>query len=243
MEFEYHPETYYHGTSKIFLDSIIEFGLGGINPNIKYKNLDLLRFLTFEAEKKLHENEKYKTLRSSVLAMSHQTFMEVLMPNGRKIITNYRHDGIYIGMTKERGLIYACDNKYGSEILEHCIVLYKMLKEIDKNFSLPKELNLFKIEKYIDTEHKPILIEIYNVKDSELETENGKNGSEYLKNLRNTLPQLSEKEKDIKIAYSNFKLLNPIYRDRMKFYEIEFEGKVGTESFEMTLTEIKKTSR
>ena len=239
MEFQYCPETYYHGTSRIFLDSIIEFGLGGINPNIKYKNLDLLRFLTFEAEKKLRGNENYKLLRSSVLAMSHQTFMEVLIPNGRKILTNYRHDGIYIGMTIERGLIYACDNIYGSEILEHCIVLYTMLKQVDNNYSLPKELNLFKIEKYIEIEHKPILIEIVNVKDDEVETEDGKNGPEYLRYLRNTLPTLNEKEKDIKIAYSNFKLLNPIYLDRMKFYDIEFEGKVGTKSFEMTLTEIK----
>ena len=239
MEFEYYPETYYHGTSRIFLDSIIEFGLGGINPNVTYKNLDLLKFLTFEAEKKLHGNEKYNTLRSSVLAMSHQTFVDVLMPNGRKILTNFRHDGIYIGMTKERGLIYACDNKYGSEILEHCILLYKMLKEVDKSYSLPKELNLFKIEEYIDIEHKPILIEISNVKDYELETENGENGPEYLTYLKNMLPKLNEKEKDIKIAYSNFKLLNPIYRDRMKFYEIEFDGKVGTKSFEMTLSEIK----
>jgi len=230
---------YFHGTSSIFLDSILEHGLGGINPNIKYKNLQLLQFLYSEAEKKLTNNKKYQKLRSSVEAMSNQTFLELEMSNGQKILTNYRHDGIYVGITRGRAIIYACDNKYGSEILEHCIILFKILKEIDENYNLPKELNLFEIEKYIDKEHIPILIELNNIKDEELETENGDSGVNYLNNLRNIFPKLNRRELDIVMSYSNFKLLKPIYKDRMKFYQIEFDGKVGAPDFEMTLTKIK----
>ena len=230
---------FFHGTSKIFLNSIVEFGLGGINPNYKYKNLDLLRFLTQEAEKKALKNEKYIHLRKAVLAMSEQGFSNIILPNGQKFKTNYRHDGIYVGVTKGRALTYACLNKYGSEILEHCILLYQILKSVDENFKLPNALNLFQIEKYIGMEHKPILIELTNINDSEVETENGENGSEKLNHLRNLLPNLKNHEKDIMMSYSNFKLLNPILKDRMKFYEIEFEGTLGQKDFEFTMTEIK----
>ncbi len=230
---------YFHGTSKIFLDSIIEFGLGGINPNFKYKNLELLRFLALEAEKKLLQNEKYIHLRKSVLAMCEQRPSDYVLPNGQKFITNYKHDGIYVGITKGRALTYACLNRYGSEILEHCILIFQIFKSIDTNFKLPDELNLFQIEKYVDMEHKPILIEITNVNDNEVETESGENGPKYLNNLRKIIPTLKRQELDIMMSYSNFKLLNPIQVDRMKFYEIEFEGTLGEEDFEFTMTEIK----
>ncbi|MFV8334733.1 hypothetical protein ACNQF7_01460 [Flavobacterium sp. RSP29] len=234
---------YFHGTSRIFLNSIIEFGLGGINPNFKYKNLELLQFLTKEAEKNLLENVKYHEIRKAVLAMSEQTFSDILLPNGEKFITNYKHDGIYVGVTKGRALTYACRNKYGSEILEHCILLYEIFKEIDQNYKLPTELNLFEIEKYIEIEHKPILIEITTVNDDEVETENGENGPKYLNHLRKIIPTLNRLELDIQMSYSNFKLLNPIFLDRMKFYEVEFEGKIGESDFEFTMTEIKPQAK
>jgi hypothetical protein len=229
---------YYHGTSSIFLDSIIEFGLGGINPNIKYKNLDLLRFLANECEKKIATKPEYAIGRHAVLGMANQQNIELKIPGGGIFIANYKHDKTYVSITKERALIYACDNKYGSEILEYCIILYKLLKENDKSFTLPQKLNLFNIEKYIDQKHKPILIEITEVDESELETEFGENGAEYLFNLRKILPKMNRIEFNTHLAYSNFRLLKPIKTERLKIYEIDFEGKVGTDDFDFTLTRI-----
>ena len=45
------------------------------------------------------------------------------------------------------------------------------------------------------------------------------------------------------MSYSNFKLLNSIFLDRMKFYEVEFEGKIGESDFEFTITEIKPQAK
>ncbi|CAM3812002.1 hypothetical protein FLGE108171_15640 [Flavobacterium gelidilacus] len=230
---------YFHGTSRIFLDSIIEFGLGGINPNFKYKNLELLSFLTKEAENSLLENKEYLHLQEAVVAMSEQRFYDFKLPNGQTFKTNYKHDGIYVGVTKGRALTYACLNRFGSEILEHCILLYKIFKAVDENFKLPTELNLFQIEKYIGMEHKPILIELRGIMDSEVEAENGENGVDKLNHLRDLMPKLNRKELDIMMSYSNFKLLNPIGKERMKFYEIEFEGTIGKDDFDFTMTEIK----
>jgi hypothetical protein len=230
---------YYHGTSDIFLDSILEFGLGGINPNFKYKNLELLRFLFNECEKTKLSKQEYLIGRENIVGMVNQTTVEFIMPNGKTVLTNYKHDKPYVGITRERALIYACDNNYGSEILEYCIMLFKFLKEENIDFELPEKLNLFGIEKYIDKEHKPILIELTGIKDSELETEFGENGSDFLSDLRHSFKTLNPKEIDIKMAYSNFKLLKPIFTNRMKIYEIEFEGKIGRPDFDFTLSLIK----
>jgi hypothetical protein len=230
---------YYHGTSSIFLNSIIKFGLGGINPNIKYKNLELLKYLSKESERKISNKPEYLNVRNAILGMANQKSVELEISNGEKFIANYEHSRIYVGMTLERALIYACDNKFGSEILEHCILLFKLLKKNDSNFHLPPELNLFNIEKYIDKEFKPILIEIDGINSEELETEFGKNGTEYIINLKKILPNLSKTESIRKLAYSNFRLLKPIGIKRMKIYEVDFEGKVGTPQFDFTMSEIK----
>lgn len=110
----------------------------------------------------------YLSLRKVVIAMSKQSLFDYNLPNGQTFKTNYKHDGIYVGITKGRALTYACLNRYGSEILEHCILLYQMLTSVDESFKLPDELNLFHIEKYIGMEQKPILIEIINVNDNDL---------------------------------------------------------------------------
>jgi hypothetical protein len=230
---------FYHGTSSIFLNSIIEFGLGGINPNIKYKNLELLKYLSLECEKKIPNKIEYLVIRDASLGMANQRPVEFKVPSGGKFIGNYEHKNIYISLTLERAIIYACDNKYGSEILEYCIKLFEFLKDDDLNFSLPTDLNLFNIEKYINKEHKPILIEIDQINENELETEFGKNGAEYLAYLRKTLPTLNKMDFNRKLGYSNFRLKKPIKVERMKIYEVDFEGKVGTEEFEFTMTEIK----
>ncbi|MDO6803930.1 hypothetical protein Q4595_15880 [Wenyingzhuangia sp. 1_MG-2023] len=220
----------------------MEFGLGGINPNIKYKNLELLQYLSLECEKKIPDNKEYLVIRDASLGMANQKPVEFKTPDGGTFIGNYEHKNIYVGLTLERAIIYACDNKYGSEILEYCIKLFEFLKENDSSFNLPEELNLFNIEKYINKEHKPILIEINEINENELETEFGKNGTEYLANLRKTLPTLNEMDFHRKLGYSNFRLLKPIESERLKIYEVDFEGRVGTQEFEFTMTEIKAST-
>lgn len=92
---------YYHGTSSIFIESIRKNGLGGINPNFEYRNLDLLRFLYVESEKYLMLDSKYLEMRSEVMAMVNQTSLvyntELGLYKG-----NYNHEHIYVSLTPER---------------------------------------------------------------------------------------------------------------------------------------------
>jgi hypothetical protein len=228
----------YHGTSKIFLDSIIEHGLGGINPNYHFKNLDLLKFLHKEAEVTISTNSEYIKLKPELTAIVNQTDLSFKNNLGEDLSVNYRHDGIYAAYSRERAAIYACDNIYGSEILEYCIRLFLLIKGTNKNFKLPSELNLFRIENYINIEHKPIMVEILNIKDFEVDTENGKKGNDALYALRTTISQLTTRERFEELQFLNFKLLNPIPTDRLKFYEIEFSSRPTVGDFEWSMTEI-----
>ncbi len=229
---------FYHGTSFLFLESIVKHGLGGINPNIKFKNLELLQYLSTQAEKYLKENQHYQKYRESVLAMANQTDLEMPSKNNENIFLNYRHDCIYVSYSIERAAIYACTNRYGSEILEYCIKLYKLLKERFIDFQLRDDLNLFGIEKYLDYKHRPILIEISGVKDHELETEKGYEAGEVLSNLRQLIPTLSKKEKFEKLQFVNFRLLRTVPINRLKVYEIDFESHPRYKDFEWTMTKI-----
>ena len=229
---------YYHGTSSIFLNSIKENGLGKINPNIDYKNLDVLIFLKNFAEEHLIRNEDYLKLRDTTIAMANQTFLKLIDEKGNLQTLNYRHDGIYVAISRQRAAIYSSINKYGSEILERCVVLYKLLQNHEIQFQIPDDINLFKIEKYIDCIPEPIIVEIDNIEDWNLEKEDGKTAEEALEFLRLEIPKMSEKIKFEFLQGCNFKILNYIEPKYLKFYKMEFEGHPVDGNFEFTLSKI-----
>lgn len=229
---------FYHGTSSIFLESIRERGLGGINPNIEYRNLDLLKFLSDESEKYLLDNEEYLKIRNSAVAMARQTDLIMRTEPGDNLVFNYRHDGIYVSLTRERAVIYACINGYGSEILAYSIDMYLQLKSKFQDYQLPNELNKFGIEKFINKKHKSILIEIEGLNETELETEYGHDAKILLDKLRIKIPNMTPKEKFELLQYANFKLLKPVPQDKMRFFEIDFDSHPRYRDFVWTLTRI-----
>lgn len=228
----------YHGTSAIFLESIRKHGLGTINPNFDFKNLEVLKFLREEAERVLIDNERYLNWRECILAMVRQTDLIVRNDRGEKLSFNYKHDGTFASYSAERAAIYTCSNKYGSEILEYCVEIYKMIKTVNQYFTLPNEINLFGIEKYVDIEHKPIIVEIQNVRGNEIETENGQPGEEALKALKRALPNMTKRQKFEELQFLNFKFLVPVKPARLKFYEVEFHSEPKYRDYEWTMSEI-----
>ncbi|MCD8401452.1 hypothetical protein G1K66_12950 [Tenacibaculum finnmarkense] len=229
---------YYHGTSTIFLKSIRDNGLGKINPNTDFKNLDVLIYLKNLCEKFLIKNSEYIEIRDTTLAMAQQSFLKIKDKKGNTHLLNYKHDGIYVAISMQRAAIYASLNKYGSEILERCIILFNILKKDNIEFKIPNEINLFKIENYINYESKPIIIEIDGIDDDKLEKENGEIASDFLESLRKEIPFMSEKKKFEYLQFCNFKILEPIEPKRIKFYELEYEGFPGNGDFEITLSKI-----
>ena len=229
---------YYHGTSTVFLDSIKRTGLGGINPNIKYKTLDLLKFLAIETKKNIPDNLYYKNNHVSINAMANQQTVILQTPNGKKQHFHYRHDNIFIALSLQRAVVYATINKFGSEILQTCINLYLELVAENKGFRIPDELNTISIEKLVKFSPEPIIIKIRGVQDENLDKEDGKTGKEALDFLRNILPTLSKKERFEFEQYCNFELLKPVPVEQLKFYKVKANGHPKDKEFTYKLMEI-----
>jgi hypothetical protein len=228
---------YFHGTSTIFLDSIKKHGLGTINPNIELRNLDLLKFLFNLCEIHIPHNSRHQELRNTSLAMVNQGIAKVMDEFGNTMNLHYRHDGIYVSLSRIRAATYSVLNKYGSEILERCIQLYQLLQNEGVDVEIPSEIDLFNFRQYLDTESKPIMIEVRGVLDEDVEKEDGKTAKEALDFLRREIPKMSQKEEFEFLQYCNFKLLKPIPAEQLRFYEIEYEGWPG-KNFEITLCKI-----
>ena len=233
---------YYHGTSSIFLNSIQEHGLGGINPNLVYKNLDVLVFLYKEAEKWLVNNSEYLKVRTTTEAMATQGTVDVVIPNGNIKRCYYRHERIYVTLNKIRAVVYASQTKYGSEIVSRCVLLYELLKSENANIEIPENINLFGIDKFSITKSEPILIEISHIGDNDLFEENGKSAKEALCLFRKLYPRMTEEERFEFIEYCNFELIKPVPVEKLTFYRLSTKGKPGTEQFDYELFELNKTS-
>lgn len=228
---------YFHGTSTIFLDSIKRHGLGTINPNIELRNLDVLKFLFDLCEIHIPNNSRHQELRGTSLAMVHQGTNELVDELGNTMNLHYRHDGIYVSLSRIRAATYSVLNKYGSEILERCIQLYQLLRNEGIEVEIPSEIDLFNFRQYLDIETKPIMIEVRGVPDEDLEKEDGKTAKEALDFLRREIPKMSQKQEFEFLQYCNFKLLKPIQVEQLRFYEIEYEGRPG-KNFEIVLSKI-----
>ncbi|MBV6639924.1 MAG: hypothetical protein KI791_04375 [Cyclobacteriaceae bacterium] len=187
------------------------------------------------AEDHLNDHKGYLDLRVTTIAMVDDEVNELLDERGNKLY--YRHDGIFVAITKQRAALYAF-NKYGSEILQRCIQLYKMLLESEVDVQIPPDIDVFDFRKYIDQNHKPIMIECSGIKDEDLEKEDGKTAKEALDLLRREIPTMSRKMEFEFLQFCNFKLLKPVPPGWLKFFEVDFEGHPSQKDFEFFLTKI-----
>ncbi len=215
-------------------------GLGAINPNIDCKNLEVLKYLYELAETHLAKNKDYQKYREVTRAMALQALIKF---SNHESTFNFRHDGIYVSMSIERAAIYTAVTPYGSEILERCLLIYSLLKKNDVEFEIASSINLFHIERFLNTKPTPIIIKVLKASDEDLEFENntieGLSASVELDRIRHILPQMTEKERFEYLQFKNLKLLKPIPTEHLKFYEMEFEGNPKNQDFCFELTEIK----
>jgi hypothetical protein len=228
---------FFHGTSSVFINSILKFGLGGINPNYDNKNLDTLSKLFNLSEKNLMDKQEFLKLYDTTKAMSLQAKLKVVR-NGKEELLNFRHDGTYISLSVERAASYATLNKYGSEILCRIFNLMDLLDAYKIDYSkldIPFEY----LEQIKKSNHKPIIIHIKEVKEELLEKEDGKTAIESLNWLRSTYSTISKGLKYEFFQSCNFKLLEPVTAINLEIYEVDFEGKFGQPDYDFTMTKIK----
>jgi hypothetical protein len=226
--------SFWHGTSTIFLDSIRQSGLGRINPSTDLKLLDVLRFLYDEVSLLDIAHPVLEINRASIKAAIEQRDL-----NYHGLVLNYQHQGVYIAASPIRAAYYACLNKVGSEILEKCLILLSVLIDANLEPEIPADLNIFDVRQYLSIPAKPIMIEIIEVSDTDLITEDGRDATDSLRELRNDFNNLPVAQQFEKLQFCNFRLLKPVPVNALRFYEVDYEGHPKQRNFQYYLTRIR----
>src|SRR5262245_62044800 len=101
----------FHGTSTLFLDSIIDSGLGGINPVTEWKILELAKAIyPLVKEHIAHEND-WMCKASSFGSMVEQ----------KSAAMNFQHGDTYLTPAFRTAVRYAVDKRFGSELLSYTL--------------------------------------------------------------------------------------------------------------------------
>jgi hypothetical protein len=156
----------YHGTSSIFLESILKHGLGGRNILEEHKIHELFVELYDAYFSWLDKN---RNLCPEMMAWENMRDQNITGGG-----FNFQYGDVYGCFAKKKAEHYANVNKYGSELLSHLIELTRILAD-QKTLSIAHSIKVNDrlssiVGKY---EPKPITVCIDNVKVSDLKMENG----------------------------------------------------------------------
>lgn len=119
----------YHATSSLFKDSIKEFGLGGFNPILEFKVIELMKELEIIANNSLKNINSWIKLQYSTSLMTQQ-----------KITTyggSFQHGDVYLTPSLYTASHYS-KNRYGSEAITQTFEIIDLLEV--KGVSISKEL-------------------------------------------------------------------------------------------------------
>lgn len=193
----------YHGTTSLFIDSIMENGLGEMNPLVELGAYDTFQELFELGEKSLKKDDFWNKSRKKLLPFVHQEYL------GGNL--NFRHGESYLTLIRECAVQYAeqcCVG--GCEYLNYLHTLIRMLSY--KNVVGVESVVSPQLIEILTTEHKPVLITLNNVPISSVETETGNCIDAQIAQIDNFYSE----EIDINLA---FKLVAPCER---QYFEVQF---------------------
>lgn len=156
----------YHGTSSIFLDSIMKKGLGGQNIGDTYQPLKMFTQIVKIFQSKYRDQEWW--LRN------HYSIEKIVSNDVTRGNFNFRYGGVYLTPSLETATRYAKSNKYGSELISYFMKAYDELfkhepTKAEEIFPLNHPLR-----EVVSKISKPIVLEVLNVSKDNLTTEQGK---------------------------------------------------------------------
>ncbi|MCZ8014482.1 MAG: hypothetical protein O9274_02175 [Limnobacter sp.] len=217
------PFSLYHGTSTIFLASILETGLGGRNVVAEWRAVECLTRLIAVADNVFGNTPDWIGERYGLDLMARQAVTGAHM--------NFRHGGAYLSPTEVSAVRYAVTNTVGSEILSECVKLLRApalegeaLSEVGREF--PSILGLAAIE----VEAQPLLLRLDAVPLAAVQTEQGVNPSEQISMLLSFSPDLLSTVGQ----QFNFELVEPFQIDPSQVWVISSTGYLGNpQSYEL----------
>ena len=200
----------YHGTSTIFLDSILRHGLGAFNPLIDLKVLPLLEYI-YPLWNKAFESDSNRQAAKFCIEW---ILGQVVTEGG----ANFRHGGTYLTPSKKSAVSYALKNRFGSELLSYTLNLYQDLVSCKPEISQDPKLKEFPSIYFLESKALPILIEIQGIEIDRLRSETGEGVEKNIESIRN-YSEIGINLED-EILNFNFELIQAVSPKILKVYEI-----------------------
>lgn len=206
----------YHGTSKIFLDSIQESGLGAKYPNISVKSYELLtEMFNLEGWNWSDDSEL-----STMELITRYTVDQSVSGGG----FNFRHGNTYLTPSKLTAVRYALINRLGSELLSTTISLFDKLKVWDEAKAREVASKHPIISELLSLEHQPLLVEALRVPIWSLRSEQGDAPEVVIDHINNLPDGMGPKLFHLVCQKFNFELTHYLPAENLRCYEIEWHN-------------------
>ena len=194
------PVALYHGTSKLFLRSIQNAGLGGKDPNATFRTREMLDELAGARAWNWYEDPYLLTVRHIV---------DQRVTRGR---FNFRHGSTYLSPSKTTAVRYALNNRLGSELLSTAFGLFDRLEVFDQRRAREIIERSPEILRLSEMPSQPLLVEALRVPIRDLYTEDGEDPSHTLKMLRQNVNGAGGNG----WQHANFELTSPLSASNLK---------------------------
>lgn len=173
------PVKLYHGTSSIWLESLIKNGIGTRDIISEYGVVDSYRAVVSVLNK---NNIPLPMATSNIAAQTNETAG-----------TNFRHGGgLYLTASLERAKSYAIDYRFGSEIITELSDLIDLASQHDISDAVRscvgRELLLL-IDTFKNITPDIVILEFENIPEESVLSENGGDPTKVIENARELLQQ------------------------------------------------------
>ena len=199
--------TLYHGTSTLFLDSIIKHGLGGFNPVIEWKLIELSQDVLKLSETHLKGTKLFEQSSYSFRQMTQQS-------NSGSF--NWQHGNVYFSPSLFTAAQYAIDKEYGSELLSYIIRFLKELIAFRKSVTVDLYQKYSRIFNLIEAKPSPLLIQATNISIKSLRDEHGNDPDKHLELIEEMMAEPSGLNHPI-LQQCNFRLTSAIPKSKLDF--------------------------
>jgi hypothetical protein len=204
----------YHGTSTLFLDSIVENGLAGIDP---VRNWNLL-----ELSKEVYDLSAENLKGTDFFEIRKYSFQKMVEQSNEGYF-NFTHGGTYLSPSSFTAAKYAIDKRYGSELLTYTLELLNELIKLDityvKQDLFPRFSEIFN---FMDLQPSPLLIKVSKPYKSNLLDEKGNEPTKNFNQLSKILDEKPEIFDDL-TQQTNFMLTQQVKSENLKFWLINIK--------------------
>lgn len=224
---EQSPLRLFHGTSTLFLDSIIDHGLGGLNPIAEWGVLDFALAIFPVAKEKLGDDETWSAKLQTFGYMVGQVSSSM----------NFQHGETYLSPSTSTAIRYAIDQRYGSELLSYALDFLDELLRRDVPGVRDDLYHRFpKIFGMRDISCAPLVVEARDVLPTQLVSEHGEDAGPNIARVHQAIAE-SNQFTEIRLQQTNFRLTQPVPSSRLRYWLINVRRWDPCES-EYTLHEI-----